>query len=213
VLIAYLVLRLLYIIAKAFLGIEVKGRDVFKKLEPPYLLCPNHQSYLDAFIIGSVLPKDVLEKIIHVGASRYFTGFLSSQLARLINVVPIDPDVHLIRAMRIGAEVLRHGKILNVYPEGRRSFDGELGVFKKGAAILATELNVPIVPVALDGTYRIWPRGSSRIRLARVKISFGEPIEVCNLTSEGTSRERQYEEFTARIKETIEQLLKEMRHY
>jgi long-chain acyl-CoA synthetase len=191
----------------------VKGRDVFKKIEPPYLLCPNHQSYLDAFIICSVLPKDVLEKIIHVGASRYFTGFLSSQLARLINVVPIDPDVHLIRAMRIGAEVLRHGKILNVYPEGRRSFDGELGVFKKGAAILATELNVPIVPVALDGTYRIWPRGSSRIRLARVKISFGEPIEVCNLTSAGTSRERQYEEFTARIKETIEQLLKGMRHY
>jgi long-chain acyl-CoA synthetase len=211
VLIAYLVLRLIYLVAKVFFGIEVKGREVFKKLEPPYLLCPNHQSYIDAFIICSVLPKAVLEQIIHVGASRYFTGFLSSQLARLINVVPIDPDVHLLRAMRIGAEVLRHGRILNVYPEGRRSFDGELGVFKKGAAILATELKVPIVPVALDGTYRIWPRGSSRIRLAQVKISFGEPI-VCNLTAEGTNSERQYDAFTARIKETVARLLKEMRH-
>jgi len=73
-------------------------------------------------------------------------------------------------------------------------------------------LNVPIVPVALDGTYRIWPRGSSRIRLAQIKISFGEPIEICNLTSERTNTDRQYEKLTARIKETIERLLDEMRH-
>ena len=44
---------------------------------------------------------------------------------------------------------LRAGKILNIYPEGQRSFDGQLHEFKKGAAILATELNLPIVPVAL----------------------------------------------------------------
>src|SRR5882724_10519435 len=57
VLIAYLVLRLIYLVTKVFFGIKVTGRDVFKKLEPPYLLCPNHQSYLDAFIVCSVLPK------------------------------------------------------------------------------------------------------------------------------------------------------------
>jgi len=52
-----------------------------------------------------------------------------SRLARLINIVPIDPDVHLLQAMRAGAAALRHGRILNIYPEGRRSFDGQLGDF------------------------------------------------------------------------------------
>lgn len=208
---AYLLLRLIYFGARVLLGMEVKGSDVVKRLKPPYLICPNHQSYVDPFLVGSVFPPHVLRHFLHVGASRYFTGFVMSRLARLINVVPIDPDVHLLRAMRAGATALREGKVLNVYPEGRRSFDGRLGVFKKGAAILATELNVPIVPVALDGTYRIWPRGSSRIRLAKVTISFGQPIEVRQMTSNNTNDEKKYEEVTNLIKERISQMLEEIR--
>src|SRR6185503_1346604 len=108
--------------------------------------------------------------------------------------------------------VLRQGRVLDVFPEGRRSFDGELGVFKKGAAILATELRVPIVPVALDGTYRIWPRGSSRIRPARVKIRFGEPIEVHHATSDDMNNEQKYQRVTALIKKSIAEMLEEMRN-
>jgi long-chain acyl-CoA synthetase len=206
----YVVLRLVYLCARLLFGLEVKGTAVLKRLKPPYLICPNHQSYIDPFLVCTVFPREVLAYIIHVGASRYFTGLLMSRLARLINVVPIDPDVHLLRAMCAGAAVLRDGRILNVYPEGRRSFDGQLGIFKKGAAILATELNVPIVPVALDGTYRIWPRNSSRIRLANVKISFGEPIESSQVTS-GESVEQRYEELTAVIKERVSLMLNELR--
>jgi long-chain acyl-CoA synthetase len=211
VFLVYLLLRLIYFGARVLLGMEVKGSAVLKRLKPPYLICPNHQSYIDPFLVCSILPLNVLAHIIHVGASRYFTGFATSRLARLINVVPIDPDVYLMRAMRAGAGVLRAGKILNVYPEGRRSFDGQLGIFKKGAGILAAELNVPIVPVALDGTYRIWPRGSSRIRLAKVKISFGEPIDACKMTSGDVNDEQRYEKVTALIKERISQMLEEIR--
>lgn len=208
---AYLLLRLIYFGARALFSMEVKGDAVLKQLKPPYLLCPNHQSYIDPFLVCSVLPLDALKHIMHVGASRYFTGFATSQLARLINVVPIDPDIYLLRAMRVGAAALREGSILNVYPEGRRSFDGQLGIFKKGAAILATELNVPIVPVAIDGTYRIWPRGSSRIRLAKVKISFGQPIEACKVASSSTNDEERYKEVTALIEKRISQMLEEIR--
>jgi hypothetical protein len=69
---------------------------------------------------------------------------------------------------------LRAGKVLNIYPEGERAFDGELHTFKKGAAILATELDLPIVPVALDGLQNVWARKSWRIRLAKVKITIGK---------------------------------------
>jgi long-chain acyl-CoA synthetase len=213
VFLAYLLLRLIYFGARFLLGMEVKGSSILKELKPPYLICPNHQSYIDPFLVCSVLPHDALKHILHVGASEYFTGFAMSQVARLINVVPIDPDAHLLHAMRAGAMALREGKILNVYPEGYRSFDGQLGIFKKGAAILATELNVPIVPVALDGTYRIWPRGSSRIRLAKVTIRFGQPIETCKVASSNINADERYKEVTALIRERISQMLKEIREH
>lgn len=141
----------------------------------------------------------------------YFTNFGTAQLARLINVLPIDPDTHLLRAMRAGAAALREAKILNIYPEGQRSFAGQMQEFKKGAAILAKELNVPIVPVALDGTYRIWPRHSWRIRLAKVRISFGEPIDAQRVAPDEVDEEIVYEEVMATVKERILRMLDVMR--
>ncbi|HSE21130.1 MAG TPA: 1-acyl-sn-glycerol-3-phosphate acyltransferase, partial [Pyrinomonadaceae bacterium] len=210
VLFAYLVLRIIRIGAQLLFRMEVRGREVLDRVKPPYLICPNHQSYLDPFLVCSTYPRRVLQDIFQVGASMYFTNRFMAWLARLINVVPIDPDVQLMRAMRAGAAGLRAGKILNIYPEGQRSFDGQLYEFRKGAAILATELNLPIVPVALDGVYRIWPRKSWRVRLAKVKIRFGEPIDVQSVISGETDKERAYERVTAELKQQIQEMLDEM---
>jgi long-chain acyl-CoA synthetase len=211
VLLALVVLRAIYFTARLLFQMEVKGREVLSKLEPPYLICLNHQSYLDPFLVCSTYPQRVLKNIFHVGASMYFTNGATAQLARLINVVPIDPDLQLLHAMRAGVVGLRAGKILNIYPEGQRSFDGQLHDFKKGAAILATELKLPIVPVALDGTYRIWPRKSWRFRLAKVQIRFGEPIDVKTLTSGETNEDAAYQKVTSELKRQIQQLLCESR--
>jgi long-chain acyl-CoA synthetase len=210
-LLAHLALRFVYLGARFLLRMEVKGSDVLLRLNPPYLICPNHQSYIDPLLVCSAYPRSVLRNVFHVGASMYFTNAAMAQLARLINVVPIDPDVQLLRAMRAGAAGLRAGKILNIYPEGQRSFDGQLHEFKKGAAILATELNVPIVPVALDGPDRIWPRRSRRIRLAKVRIRFGEPIDARTVAPDETDEEVVYEKVTAVLKQRIQQMLDEMR--
>ncbi|HEY0762842.1 MAG TPA: AMP-binding protein [Pyrinomonadaceae bacterium] len=211
VLFAYLVLRIIRIGAQLLFRMEVRGSEVLDRVKPPYMICPNHQSYLDPFLVCSTYPRRILQNIFQVGASMYFTNRFMSWLARLINVVPIDPDVQLMRAMRAGAAGLRAGKILNIYPEGQRSFDGQLYEFRKGAAILATELDLPIVPVALDGVYRVWPRRSWRFRLAKVKISFGEPIDVHSVISGETDKELAYEKVTAALKQRIQQMLDEMR--
>lgn len=208
---AYLTLRLVYIGARVLFRMEVKGSEVLTRLKPPYLICPNHQSYIDPLLVCSNYPLSVLQNVFHVGAAMYFTNVAMAQLARLINVIPIDPDLQLVRAMRAGAAGLRAGKILNIYPEGQRSFDDQLQEFKKGAAILATELNVPIVPVAIDGAYRIWPRKSWRFRLAKVMISFGEPIEAGKTAPGETDEEINYERVTALLKERIQRMLDEMR--
>ena len=211
VLFAYVVLQIFRLGAQLLFRMEVRGREVLDRVEPPYLICPNHQSYLDPILVCSTYPRRVLQNIFHVGASMYFTNTFMGWLARLINVIPIDPDVQLMRAMRAGAAGLRAGKILNIYPEGQRSFDGQLYEFRKGAAILARELNLPIVAVALDGVYRIWPRKSWRFRLAKVKIRFGEPIDVQSVVSGESNKELAYERVTAALKERIQQMLDEMR--
>lgn len=210
-LVAYVVLRIVFFAARLLFRLEVRGRDTLTQLEPPYLICPNHQSYLDPFLVCSVYPRHILQKTFHVGASMYFTNSVMAQLARLINVVPIDPDLQLLRAMRAGGAGLRAGKILNIYPEGQRSFDGKLLEFKKGAAILASELKLPIVPLALDGTYRIWPRKSWRFRLARVKLAFGTPLDVPKITADETVEDIVPEKVITLLEERIQQMLDEMR--
>jgi long-chain acyl-CoA synthetase len=162
--------------------VRVKGLDRLPA-SGPYLICPNHQSYLDPFLLCGVLPYRVFKDVFFVGAVEYFETPFTRAVARAANLVPVDPDSNLIPAMQAGAFGLTHGKILILFPEGERSIDGTVKRFKKGAPILAQHLGVPIVPVALKGSYELWPR-TRRLnwRLVapwsghRVSIDIGEPM-------------------------------------
>ena len=70
-------------------------------------------------------------------------------------------ETRLHSALQLSAYVLRKGKILCVFPEGSRSRDGRIKEFKKGVAIVARELNIPLVPVAIRGTYEMLAAGKA----------------------------------------------------
>jgi 1-acyl-sn-glycerol-3-phosphate acyltransferase len=129
----------------------------------------------------------------------------------MLQVVPIDQDAQLMRAMQAAAAGLKNGKILNIYPEGERAYDGRLHEFKKGAAILATELDMPILPVAIDGLYKVWPRRTMRIRPAKVKIRFGEPFYPRDILGDSADKEKTYEIVTEHLRSTIAAMIAEMR--
>ncbi len=171
---AFSVYKIFNLIFRIFLRLEVKGLEQFKTMKRPFLVCPNHQSFLDPFVICSTYPLEFFGNTFHVGASEFFESRLMGWIARMLQIVPVDPDTQLMKAMKAGAIGLKHGKILNIYPEGERAYDGELHEFKKGAAILATELDLPIVPVAIDGLHKVWARRSMKIRPGKVKVRFGE---------------------------------------
>ncbi|NLT65103.1 MAG: AMP-binding protein [Acidobacteria bacterium] len=172
----YVALRLIkFLILYPLLRFEVRGLDRLPR-KGPYLLCPNHQSYLDAVIISAALPYGILRDTFFVGYSAIFSGRLMKMVAALTNTIPVDPDAHLLRAMKAGAYGLKKGHILCIFPEGGRSFDGELQPFKKGAAILSRELSVPMTPAAIEGTHKVWPRDSMRIRPHKVTLEFGNPL-------------------------------------
>jgi len=180
---------------------------------PSFIICPNHQSFLDPFVLTSNYPYDVFIKTFHVGAIEFFESGFMSWLGDLLRVVRVDPDVQLMKAMKAGAVGLRNGHVLNIYPEGQRAYDGELHEFKRGASILATELDVPILPIALDGLQNVWPRNSWRIRFAKVKIKIGKAFyanEVIDL-KEAVSRDAVYDKITEHLRAEIETMMKELR--
>jgi len=221
---AFFVYRCFNLFCRVFMRLEVDGIETIRELKRPFLICPNHQSFLDPFVLSSNYPFHLFRNIFHVGAGMFFQGRLMSFIARMLNVVPIDQDTQLMRAMRAGAIGLKNGKVLNIYPEGERAFDGNLHEFKKGAAILATELDLPIVPVALDGLQNVWARRSSKIRPAKVKIRIGEPYYTKDIIArqrgaaagsttaiETTWQDSKYEQVTDHLKKQIEQMIAEMR--
>jgi len=172
----HLLLRLVYrLVFRPLLGLEIRGLEHLPA-RGPYLVCPNHQSYLDPFVLVSALPYRVFRNMFFVGYSVLFDNWFMKRMARLMHIVPVDPDAHLLRAMKAGAHGLRNGLILCIFPEGGRAFDGTLQEFKKGAAILARELLIPMIPVGIRGTYQVWPRSSARIRLHKVTVRFGAPL-------------------------------------
>jgi 1-acyl-sn-glycerol-3-phosphate acyltransferase len=92
-----------------------------------------------------------------------------------------------------------------------------LSEFKNGAAILATELDLPIVPVAIDGIYKVWARKSWIIRPAKVKVRYGKPFYAKDILSEppasvgGKTIDSKYELVTAHLKAQIQTMIDEMR--
>ncbi len=200
-----------YLVFKLLLSMEVTGNEELRKLKRPFLICPNHQSFLDPFVVASTLDDDTLKHSFAVGATDFFQNSLMQSIARLLNTIPINPDAQLMKAMKAGAIGLKHGKILNIFPEGARAFDGEMHPFKKGAAILATELGMPIVPVALDGLYKVWGRKSNKINLSKVKIRFGTPFLPKEVISENMEDEAKYEAVTEHLRNSIAEMLEQMR--
>jgi len=188
-------LRIVLVALRPVVAWRVRGLEAIPR-QGAFILCPNHQTYLDGFIVGALLPFQTFRRIFFVGASEYFETPMAAWAARAINIVPVDPDAQLVNAMRAAAAGLSLGKVLMLFPEGERSIDGTLKPFRKGAAILASHLNVPIVPVAVDGLFPLWPRGRALQwrelvpwRRHRVTVTFGTPLTVARgAYAEGTER-------------------------
>jgi long-chain acyl-CoA synthetase len=204
----FAMVRALALPARLLLRFRTRGRASLPA-SGPCIISPNHQTYLDGFFVTSQLPFRLFRRMFLVGASEYFETPFMAWLARAINVVPVDPNANLVTAMRAGAAGLRLGRVLILFPEGERSIDGELKPFRKGAAILSAHLDAPIVPVALDGLFPLWPRGrrfnwrALRPGATRVSMAFGAPVR---------SERGRYDEGTAALRAAVSRMVHALRH-
>jgi len=203
----FIISRLLNIFCRDRYQLKVEGLEKLPA-KGPFILSPNHQSLLDAPVVWSLLPWDLFRNTVHLGTSEIWGWGWRRKLARSLNLMIVDPDANLIGGLRAGAFALRHGKVLALYPEGERSIDGRPKIFKKGAAILATHIGVPIVPVAIDGFYEAWPRGKPPQKFTKLRVRFGAPI--FPPLSAGPNPELTYEELTAKLRSRVVSMWEEI---
>ena len=148
----------------------------------PFVIAPNHVSYLDSFAVAAALDYRLLRRTYWAGwTGAAFGNPLTRLVSRLAQVVPIDPERAGVSSLAFGAAVLARGKNLVWFPEGERSPDGKLQPFKPGIGMLLNHFRVPVVPVSIRGTYEAMPRGKALVRPAKITVVFGQPLDVQDL--------------------------------
>ncbi len=203
----FCVSRVFRLIALEFFHLEYEGLEKLPK-GGAYILSSNHQSYVDPAVLAGILPWSVFKRLFAVGTSEIFGSGFMRILARWVRVVVVDPDANLLPAMRAGAFGLKQGRVLILYPEGERSIDGTPRIFKKGAPILSVHMQVPIVPIAIDGFYEAWPRGKKFFqKLTHMKMKIGDPVMP---PPESEASEEVYAKVTAEVKERIVAMWEEL---
>jgi long-chain acyl-CoA synthetase len=156
----------------------------------PFLLTPNHLSYLDPFAIAAVLSWQQLQDVYWAGWSGLlFRGPITRMFSRATQVVPVDPERGLTSTLLFARAILDRGRALAWFPEGERSRDGGIHRFLPGAGLLIQKSHVPAVPVLIAGSYEAWPPGRSLPRIHPIHLTFGQPLSLADSEPDGEADE------------------------
>ncbi|MFI4898878.1 MAG: lysophospholipid acyltransferase family protein [Phycisphaerales bacterium JB059] len=140
------------------------------------LVVANHQSYLDSPAIGVGVGPRHTDSVAREGL---FRVKLLAPLIRRLYAFPVREDGGGdTRAIKETLSRLERGRAVIIFPEGSRTFDGEVAPFKRGAAVIVKRSRCPVLPVAIEGAYDAWPRGRRLPKVfgQRVGVAIGEPI-------------------------------------
>jgi 1-acyl-sn-glycerol-3-phosphate acyltransferase len=181
------------------------GTDRLRDFDGPLIFAANHHSHLDAPLLLTSIPEPWRHKTIVAAAADYFfTNKVTSAASALaLGAVPIERTKVSRRSSDQAAALLDDGWSLIIFPEGGRSPDGWGQGHRGGAAYLAAKTGVPVVPVHIQGTNRIFAKGDKRPRPGVTKVTFGAPMHPAE--SDNAVR------FAARIETAVAALADEAR--
>ncbi len=163
------------VLLRLFMRIKTEGLENIP--DTPCIIAPNHQSILDGFLIVSFFKRKFMKNTYVYAKREHFKSRILRFLAQRNNIILVDINKDLKLSIQKLAAVLKKGKNLLIFPEGTRTLNGQIGEFKQTFAILRHELNIPVVPVAINGTYNILPSGARFPRLfKKVTVSFLNPV-------------------------------------
>jgi long-chain acyl-CoA synthetase len=187
---------------KVFLKLNNRLKIVGEKNVPkkgPFIIAPNHQSFLDGGIVAAGLSCKTLKDSYFFATEEHVKHPLVKSLAKRNNVILMEKR-NLKNSILKLSEVLKKGKNVIIFPEGSRSYDGEMVPFKKTFAILSKELNVPVVPVCIRGAYDVLPRGSRCIKSKKIEVEYLKPVSPENGDT--------YDSVSDKVRESIQKSLR-----
>jgi 1-acyl-sn-glycerol-3-phosphate acyltransferase len=165
-------------VAKVVASPLLRGEEGLSVLEPPVIFAANHASHADTPLLLSCLPLRFRHRTVVAAAADYFFDrrWKADAWSFLLAAIPIERTKVNRRSADLAAGLVEEGWNLIIFPEGGRSPDGWAQPFRGGAAYLAVRTGRPVVPVHLDGTRHILPKGRRGIHRTRTTVTFGTPV-------------------------------------
>ncbi|HEX5243352.1 MAG TPA: lysophospholipid acyltransferase family protein [Tepidisphaeraceae bacterium] len=162
------------------------------------LLISNHQSYLDPVLLAVGIDRP----LSYMAKSQLFKHRTFAWLIRSLNAFPVEQGAGDVGAVKETISRLQDGHVLNIYPEGSRSEDGEMLPLEKGAGLVVRRAKVPVVPAVIDGSHRAWPKGKKMFRPAKIRVMFGPAMDLSGLGRD---------EIMQKMESTLHQMLADLR--
>jgi 1-acyl-sn-glycerol-3-phosphate acyltransferase len=191
---------LLFPALSSFCRLDVKDRDHLRVLDGPAVFVANHVSALDAVVMAEALPRRYRNRSVVVAAAdSIFKRKWEARLAQVtVDAFPIPRGGGARPHLEYLVGLLRRKWSVIIFPEGRLTATGAIGTFRKGAAILAMDAGVPIVPAYVDGMYEVMPRFRRVPRPGRVTVTFGGPVPA--------APDDDYDSYIAKVEARVRQL-------
>lgn len=163
-----------------FIPVKIVNRDKYIKKDQNYVFVANHQGMFDVILLYGYIfknfkwiMKESLRKVPLLGKACADTGHIF-----------VNRDTPQKDLLRKSINVLKSGKSMAIFAEGTRCDNGKLGPFKKGAFVIANMAQKPIIPITIQGSYDILPKGCMCLHWSPVTLTFHEPIECKGRDSE-----------------------------
>ncbi|MGB9613522.1 MAG: lysophospholipid acyltransferase family protein [Candidatus Margulisiibacteriota bacterium] len=164
-----------FLILLSGIKVSVHGLENIPR-QQPVIFAANHQSAADIPILLAYLPVNfrfaIKKELFYIPIFGWYlrkAGYFSIDREAILSAYKTLTDI--IEIIKLGGSVL-------IFPEGTRSYDGNLGKFKKGSLMAALKAQAPLIPIAISGSYHIMPRKTWLIRPYPVKLSIGKPIYI-----------------------------------
>lgn len=198
------------ILFKIYCPLSVNG---IEHLPPsPFIICSNHCSHMDSVVL-MLSTQLSFNNFGMIAAKDYFFKKNKSQFFNsILNLIPINrkcTSQSLLENISICQSFTKRNRNLIIYPEGTRSLSGEMGQFKRGLALIATELEIPIIPVHIQGTFEAMPKGKFFPKPKRISVMIGEALY--SQSSKNKSKREHYTLLTQQLRASIDNLKE--RHY
>ncbi len=171
-----------------------------------FILCPNHVSHLDPFVVAAAIKHSQLKNLWWGGwQGVVMHNPINKFVSRVAHAVPIDPRNAAVSSLAVAAAVLKAGHNLAWFPEGSRSPEGKLQTFRPGIGMLLQHFNVPVIPVSISGTFESLPMDKKMPSPHALKVVFGKPLMPKELEAMGTG-EQPYARITNGLYEAVKTL-------